>query len=105
MKLYTVYDKKSEIYWTPFCEKGDIFAQRNLSITVNSPESNILASFPSDFALYCLGEYVEKLGKVKNHKQPVFVCEVSSLVRKSSEGEGHEVSKPEATLPAAGAEE
>lgn len=105
MYLYSVYDKKAGIYWLPFYEKGDVFAKRSLSITVNSPDSNLLANFSDDFALYQLGEFVQNSGKVRNCKQPVFVCEVFSLVKKSSESEGHGVSELEATLPAAGAEE
>ena len=40
-----------------------------------------------------------------DHDFPCFVHEAMEFVRKSAVGEGHEVSEPTTTLPAAGAEE
>ncbi len=61
--------------------------------------------YPADFALYYLGEYDSGTGAVMCSDIPRLRHEAMEFVRKSAVGEGHEVSEPTTTLPAAGAEE
>lgn len=104
MKLYSVYDKKAMFFDSPFCVENDIQAARAFDQAVNDPRST-LSKYPADFALYCLGEYDPGTGFVKCPDIPIFTHEAMEFVRKSAVGEGHEVSEPTTTLPAAGAEE
>ena len=98
MKLFSVYDKKAMFFDSPFCVENDIQAARAFDQAVNDPRS-------ADFALYYLGEYDSGTGAIMCSDIPRLRHEAMEFVRKSAVGEGHEVSEPTTTLPAAGAEE
>lgn len=104
MLMFAVYDKKAMFFDSPFCVENEVQASRAFEQSVLHPESTI-SRYPADFALYYLGEYVSSNGSVITSDVPRFRHEAMEFVRKSTAGEGHEVSEPEATLPAAGAEE
>lgn len=104
MKLYSVYDKKSMFFDSPFCVENDVQAARSFDQAVNDPRST-LSKYPADFALYYLGEFEGSTGAIMSFDIPRLKHEAMEFVRKSAVGEGHEVSEPTTTLPAAGAEE
>lgn len=104
MLMFAVYDKKAMFFDSPFCVENEIQASRSFEQAVLDPQSTI-SKYPADFALYYLGEYIASKGNVITSDVPRFRHEAMEFVRKSSAGEGHEVSEPKATLPAAGAEE
>jgi hypothetical protein len=87
-----------------FCVENDVQAARAFDQAVNDPRST-LSKYPADFALYYLGEYEGSTGAIMCSDIPRLRHEAMEFVRKSAVGEGHEVSEPTTTLPAAGAEE
>lgn len=65
MKLYlfSVYDKVSKMYVDLFTSQTRESAQRSFnSVALN--RGTMLAKFPQDFALYCLGEFDNSTGEV-----------------------------------------
>jgi hypothetical protein len=104
MKIYAVYDKKAMSFDSIISLENDVQASRSFDQAVNDP-STTLFKYPSDFALYYLGEYDSSSGAIISSDIPVLKHEAMEFVRKSAVGEGHEVSEPTTTLPAAGAEE
>ncbi|WNK13610.1 MAG: nonstructural protein [Microvirus sp.] len=63
MKLFTVYDSKTENYLRPFTmlTKGE--AIRGFAETANDPQSQI-CKYPADFTLFELGEFNESTGMI-----------------------------------------
>lgn len=104
MLMFAVYDKKAMFFDSPFCVENEVQASRAFEQAVLNPQSTI-SKYPADFALYYLGEYVSSKGNVIVTDVPRFRHEAMEFINKSPVGEAHEVCKPEATLPAAGAEE
>lgn len=104
MKLFSVYDKKAMFFDSPFCVENGVQAARAFDQAVNDPRST-LSKYPADFALYYLGEFDSVSGAFIVSDIPRLRHEAMEFVRKSAVGEGHEVSEPTTTLPAAGAEE
>lgn len=106
--IYSVYDKKAMVYNTPFVVENPIDAVRAFSELVSDCCTTV-GKYPGDFALYCVGKFSTTTGIMflsdDDYDFPCFVHEAMEFVRKSAVGEGHEVSEPTTTLPAAGAEE
>lgn len=81
MKLncYSIYDMKALVYHPPFFMLNDAMARRALEGEVRSATSMIGQS-PSDFVLYCIGEYTDNDGRLTTHSPLVHVCDAASLV-------------------------
>lgn len=56
LKIYSVYDVKTQAFARPFFLHNDGEAVRVFSDNVNQPDS-IINKNPLDFVLYCLGEF------------------------------------------------
>lgn len=97
MLIYAVYDKKGCFYMPPFTVENKIIAIRGLEQEVNTSGS-VLNRYPEDFALYFLGEFDNKKGKIKQPGVLVLECECMQLVRpflKRADEVGHvEKSEP-----------
>lgn len=76
---YCVYDKKSEIYNTPYFIINDQVAKRQLKTVVDDPTS-MISKFPLDYILYKVGEFDMLTGKMVPLISPVEVCPAISLV-------------------------
>lgn len=62
--IYSIYDKKSERYDTPFFAISDLFAERRFRLMCEESGS-MLKLFQTDFALCKLGELCILDGKIK----------------------------------------
>ena len=80
MKIFAVYDKKAMCYFPPFTTENKIQAIRGLEQTVNS-SGNVINFYPDDFALYDIGEFDNKTGRVTQADIIQLECECRQLVR------------------------
>ena len=57
--MYTIFDRVSRTYWTPFCAHNDEDAKRCLSNVVNVPSENPndIYLHPEDFDLFHIGTF------------------------------------------------
>jgi hypothetical protein len=62
-KMYSVFDKKAQIYGTPFVTANENLALRSFSRVANDPTHDICL-FPDDFTLVYLGEFDEDTGQI-----------------------------------------
>ena len=62
MKVFTVYDLKSESYMPPFCVRAKGEAIRGFADQANDKNSAI-GAHPSDYVLYELGDYDDRTAK------------------------------------------
>lgn len=78
MKIYTIYDVKSEGYGLPFFAINDAVAIRIVS---QSAEDSELGKWPEDFMVCRLGEYSKHDGSFELEKVPFSLGTVLSLQR------------------------
>lgn len=78
MKVYALFDEKSQSYGTPFFQLADGQASRSLQELVNDPQS-LVAKYPEDFALYKLGEFDERTGMLNALNVVEFICRASAF--------------------------
>lgn len=62
LKIYAIYDSKTEAHATPFFMQAHGQAIRAFTDVVNDPSTNI-NRHPADFTLFCLGEWDDNSGK------------------------------------------
>lgn len=67
LKLFVVYDSKTESYGVPFFRDFTANALREWSEVASnkSDKQNQIAKFPSDFTLFEIGEYDQQTGVVR----------------------------------------
>lgn len=80
MLFYALYDKKAMCYFPPFTVENKIQAIRGVEREVNISDS-VLNRYPEDFALYYLGEFDNKSGRIKQPDIMTFECECMQLLR------------------------
>lgn len=64
MKLYSIYDTKAKVYYTPMQSNTDEEAIRTIRTVVNDP-STTLHQDPSDYMLMYLGEFDTQTGIIQ----------------------------------------
>lgn len=80
-KMYSVFDKKAQVYGTPFFTQNEALALRSFQRAANDSTID-LGLFPNDFTLVELGDFDEDTGKISvmPHNRPI--CSASELVNK-----------------------
>lgn len=84
LKIYAVYDKKAMVYAPPFFVNTAIEAVRAFGELVADGRSTV-AKYPSDFALYCLGDFDDCNGLFMPNGIPQLVHEAMEFVKGSPE--------------------
>lgn len=78
LKLYSIWDKKVQVFSAPFAFHNDEHAKR--SLTMELRKSNVpMAEFPEDYQLYFLSDFSDHDAGFKAATPPLLVCEVSEL--------------------------
>lgn len=75
--IYSVFDKKSAKFGSPFLAANDKIAIRDFSLAVTSKSENLMTSFSEDFDLYRVGRFddnsSEFLTPSDDELKPVFL--------------------------------
>lgn len=82
--LYSVYDRKSQIYSAPFIEVNDGTAIRAIQDTITNNQSHPFARHGEDFELVRVGSFNELDGGVSEEPQGT-VIEVAQLANQHGE--------------------
>lgn len=80
MMIYTVQDKKAEAFTTPFFNRNDAVAIRNLTTAVNQ-EGHAFSEHAEDYDLWVIGEFSIELGQVIAGPEKL-IARAIDLVRK-----------------------
>lgn len=83
MNCFSIYDKKTAEYMTPFFVPNVVTALRSIQQALTKEASN-LASYPHDFALYELGNFNKDEGLIVSNGNPKFVEEIANLMPQKS---------------------
>lgn len=76
---YAVFDRKAEMYSTPFLEIKDGTAIRAVQDIVINNKDHAFAKHPSDFSLHRLGEFDEMSGVITGKNKPEKIIEIETL--------------------------
>jgi len=79
--IYSVFDTKAQKFGVPFFQQNDVIAVRSFTRAVNDPSTDLNA-FPSDFALYNLGEFDDQTASLQVNPQPQLVCSALNVKEK-----------------------
>jgi hypothetical protein len=80
LKMYSVYDTKSELFSSPHFLQSDGVAVRSFSTACDDPKTQ-LAMYPEDFSLYCVGTFNIESGNI-SPIQPKQLCNAAEFVSK-----------------------
>ena len=61
LNAYSIYDRKTLAYHTPFFSVTDGAAIRSFTDLANDSNTNI-GRHPADYVLFCVGEYEDQVG-------------------------------------------
>ena len=79
--LYSIYDKKLERYNDPGFAEDDHTIMVSLQRAAKDKNSFLYIN-SDDLALYCVGTFDDKIGKITTPNEPRLVCDVANLVIK-----------------------
>lgn len=74
LKIFAIYDKKAQAYANPFYFHHKAEALRGLEDVCKDPQSR-LNRHPADFAMYQIGEWDDRSGKITSLPVPEFLEE------------------------------
>lgn len=63
LKVYAVYDSKTEAYFPPFYDVTNAAALRNFEDKINTP-NHPWCKHPEDFSLFCIGTFDDNNGVI-----------------------------------------
>ena len=68
--VFSIRDNKMETFNSPVMIENDAVAVRQFGDIISRGGDNVMSIHPSDFTLYCLGEFDSKTGKFTNLECP-----------------------------------
>lgn len=72
IKMYSIYDKKSRRFDTPFFANDDVNAIRHFTMLVNDKKS-MLSEFKDDFQVHSLLQFDIITGEIKTFNKEIIV--------------------------------
>lgn len=84
ISLYSMYDKKSERFDTPFFSIDDVNAKRKFVMAIHDNKT-LISQFKNDFQLHKLGTFNVLTGKLNDLQDEVIVLEGNQIVKPEDE--------------------
>lgn len=78
LRLYSVYDRKTAVFYPPFTGLSDGAVQRELRMNLRAGVT--MYEFPQDFDLFQVGVFADESGAVDAVNPTRLVCRLDSLV-------------------------
>lgn len=85
LRAYSIFDNKALTYHQPFFAPTNGAAVRMFQDTANDLNTSI-GRHPSDFILYCVGDYDDQNGAMTSYSPREHVVDAISLVRIQAQG-------------------
>lgn len=79
LNAYTLHDNKAAAYSPPFYQSNHQLAIRLVRDLVIDPTTTV-GRHPSDFRLYCIGQYDDTTGRLVPAETPEHVVDAAGLV-------------------------
>lgn len=74
LQIYSIYDKKAQLYARPFFLQNDLVAVR--ALISNATDETHMKKFPDDYVLFKLGSFNESDGTIDSLIHPELVQEM-----------------------------
>lgn len=84
LSVYSIYDRKTCVYFAPMCYHNDEHMKRELSMGLKQDPRSAIMQFPHDYAVYQVGEWTDEAGSLTSVTPVRLVCEVSAIIKESS---------------------
>lgn len=78
LKVFSIRDKKGEIFMQPFFQKTVGEAERSFK-TLTQDEKSMISKYPDDFDLYHVGEYDDQNGMLLPLKEVRMIISATQL--------------------------
>lgn len=80
LNLYSIYDRKMNIYLTPFPARGDVDAKRQVSASFSDQgiASTPAGQHPEDFDLVKIGDFDDESGAISS-AHPIVLANLEAL--------------------------
>jgi hypothetical protein len=69
--MYSIYDRKTNVYHPPFLQQTDASAERAFRIILN--KDSLMSTYPDDYDCVKVGTFNDDSGKVENNENS-FIC-------------------------------
>jgi len=81
LRLFAIYDRKMNIYLTPFPARGEVDAIRNIqgSFASNEIKQTPIGTNPADFDLIEVGYFDDETGEI-GKSMPIIVGNIKTIV-------------------------
>lgn len=79
--IYSVFDKKAQVFCSPFVSINDQTAMRDFAFAANNPESDI-NRYSIDYSLYYLGAFDDESGYISTDGMRRHLVDAYSLVQR-----------------------
>jgi len=79
--MYAFYDKKSDLYDTPFFAQDDLHAERHFQI-VTQKQGTMLNTFITDFEVYLIGTFNKTTATITTETKPKLIISGNQLIQK-----------------------
>lgn len=76
--IYSIFDKKTMTYSSPFCALNNEEAKRVIEETLK--QGGLLANYPADYSCSRIGNFEQETGKIKPIT-PHIICEVLEITQ------------------------
>lgn len=83
LKIFTVYDSKTEAYMPPFFMQSTGQAMRSFEDTINHEKEHVFGKHPEDFTLFELGKFDDQTSTFNLHKTSLPLAKAIELCIKS----------------------
>lgn len=77
--IYSVFDKKAQLFCAPFCSVNDHTALRDFTYAANDPTTDI-HRYSLDYSLYYVGSFDDESGHISTDVQRRHVADAFQLV-------------------------
>lgn len=84
-KVFSVYDSKASLWMNPFFMQANGQAIRAFSDEANDPKSQ-LGRHPTDFVLFCIGEFDDNTGQLVAFMPPTQLGMASDYLKPAAAG-------------------
>lgn len=79
LHVYSVYDKKADMFGPLFLSNNDETAKRDVQNLLQNPNST-LSQFPGDFDIMLLGNFNDSTGVLQPMDHPLLICNTLRLI-------------------------
>lgn len=85
MKLYSIFDMKARLFRVPFPAQNNAEAMRSVATALRSSPESLIAMYPEDFQLFCVGEMDESNCRIVQEEAHMCLCRLDDLVVRSGD--------------------